>query len=427
MRELIFNIADVFNDRTAEGCLTQYEATHYHIPAYQRGYKWGVGPGQAVTVLLNDLWSAFRSNESEYYLQYITVKRQKTERGDSWLEVIDGQQRLTTLSILISVLHALTIDEHHPIPNIAKDKLDYAVRGPFFSEHIYDYQSLNLMLDASWGDFIELDRDRFDRQDIFYIHAAAQEIHQFFVAKQDQIFDFYQYLCRKIKLIINSVERHIQSETVFRNLNSNKVPLTQTELAKGLLLTKAGRERVMNAENHFREVLEVRIALGKEWESIQKWARQPEICSFFFEGKSDGMSDLLALTAQRHDKAQYAKFRREQKGEFLFDYLSQTKNIDEVFKLLIYTQQRLNGWFQNNELYHLIGFCRFCYGSKNNNPNFLLDCLEKTTYSELKAFLNIQKNSLIFGRNETVIHELSYEEDKSRLHAILLALSIFPD
>jgi hypothetical protein len=75
MKELIFSLKDVFNAETSSGCLSQYEASCYHIPAYQRGYKWCSEPGGPVPVLLPDLLSAFEKKESECYLQYITVKR----------------------------------------------------------------------------------------------------------------------------------------------------------------------------------------------------------------------------------------------------------------------------------------------------------------------------------------------------------------
>jgi uncharacterized protein with ParB-like and HNH nuclease domain len=78
MKELTFNIGDIFNKHNQSGCLTQYEAEFYHIPAYQRGYKWASSNNGAVTILLNDLWNAYQkantSNRKEYYLQYITVK-----------------------------------------------------------------------------------------------------------------------------------------------------------------------------------------------------------------------------------------------------------------------------------------------------------------------------------------------------------------
>lgn len=73
MKELIFSIADIFNRDTQSGCLSQYDAKFYHIPPYQRGYKWSSDKNGGVTVLINDLWSAFNkskeSDRKEYYLQ----------------------------------------------------------------------------------------------------------------------------------------------------------------------------------------------------------------------------------------------------------------------------------------------------------------------------------------------------------------------
>lgn len=131
MKELIFNIENIFNSHNQNGCLTQYGCSYYHIPAYQRGYKWASTKNGAVSILLNDLWNAYVSYENqeskEYYLQYITVKKIALE-NISCLEVIDGQQRLTTLSIILAVLSAQL-----ELENISFKKLDYAIRDNIFT------------------------------------------------------------------------------------------------------------------------------------------------------------------------------------------------------------------------------------------------------------------------------------------------------
>ena len=105
MKELVFSIKNIFSTDPSEGCLGQYDAEKYHIPAYQRGFKWASKkPTDAIQILMTDLWEAFvsakNSNRKEYYMQYITVKKINKENH---LEVIDGQQRLTSFSILLSV------------------------------------------------------------------------------------------------------------------------------------------------------------------------------------------------------------------------------------------------------------------------------------------------------------------------------------
>ena len=139
MAELIYSVQNIFNNQTAEGCLFQYEANNFHIPAYQRGYKWGSqNENDPVPILLEDLKNAFvNSPQKNYYLQYITVSKK-----NDYLEVIDGQQRLTTLSIILSIFN-LYDDE---IERIAEHKLDYAIRPALFEEHIYPTNKLQELL-----------------------------------------------------------------------------------------------------------------------------------------------------------------------------------------------------------------------------------------------------------------------------------------
>ena len=89
---------------------------NYFIPSYQRGYRWGK---RQVHDLLEDLYkfatSKKESDDAFYCLQPIVVKKcdEKTISENSlnsqmdenvWYEVIDGQQRLTTLYVLFKYL-----------------------------------------------------------------------------------------------------------------------------------------------------------------------------------------------------------------------------------------------------------------------------------------------------------------------------------
>ena len=65
-----------------------------HVPAYQRGYRWGA---DEVDRLLSDIWA---SEGKPYYLQPIVVKAMRM----AGLELIDGQQRLTTLYLIFNFM-----------------------------------------------------------------------------------------------------------------------------------------------------------------------------------------------------------------------------------------------------------------------------------------------------------------------------------
>jgi len=386
-----------------------------------------------VPVLLEDLLSAFERKEPEYYLQYITVKRKKLKKnGDDTgcLEVIDGQQRLTTLSILLSIISARLHDTPFEESNLASNKLHYAVRENFFDKNIYPPERVTELAEVKWVDLIS-DSPELDRQDIFYLHGALRECDDFrdiYLGDPETLKSFDRYIKESVKVIVNSVEPHIESETVFRNLNSNKVPLTEVELIKGLLLTRVGRKRVNKADSHFREVMEVRLGLGRDWERIQGWARRSDISRFYFRESDDPMHQLLTLCALKLKNKSSSGFLKNKPGSPLFDFFNQLDDASDAFDKLIETQQRLSDLFESDAFYQRIGFCQFVKNSNDTGLGFLKSCLNHPTKSALRGWLDervLSKLGVSEGELETV-ESLRYGEDDERIHAVLLALSVFP-
>lgn len=77
----------------------------YYIPEYQRGYRW---EQTQVLDLLQDLYAFFIGDtKGQFYcLQPIVVKK-KQMNDELWYEVIDGQQRLTTIRIIMQIYDQL--------------------------------------------------------------------------------------------------------------------------------------------------------------------------------------------------------------------------------------------------------------------------------------------------------------------------------
>lgn len=421
MKELVFSIEDIFNDKTPSGCLTQYDSEFYHIPPYQRGYKWSSDKNGGVTVLLNDLWSAFikskESDKKEYYLQYITVKPIETDDGKC-VEVIDGQQRLTTLSIMLSVISSQLEQE-----NIASDKLDYAIRENFFTEHIYSTTGLEKTIQTSWDDLKS--EDALNKQDIFYMHAAARKCHNIFGSKpyRNELEAFSQFLLINVKLIVNSVEPHIDSETVFRNLNSNKVPLTEAELIKGLLITKVGRQTEKNHTKNFQEIIEIRSNIGRRWDELSSWVNRPDISSFYFNNQSDSIGQLLKLTAlYLEDKEQRLEKGTSPSDLPIFNFYLNREAFIESFETLVEIKNKLDNWFDKTIIYNLLGFARYHKASQFNNLKFLVDLLKLECKDEIQEHLESKRDTLLLRLNHST---LSYSENKDEIHQVLLALNVF--
>lgn len=115
MDELIYSVKEVFSDFLRKE-LTGY----YNIPEYQRGYKWNEAN---IVALLNDI-EKFRQEtgnaEATFYcLQNITLVK---NTNANCFHVVDGQQRLTTLLILLSFLQ----HETDSTPLLLENKLHFA-------------------------------------------------------------------------------------------------------------------------------------------------------------------------------------------------------------------------------------------------------------------------------------------------------------
>lgn len=421
MTELIFSVKNIFARESKDDCLVQYGAEKYYIPAYQRGYKWDSDKNGAVNILLKDIFDAFnafrRNERKEYYLQYITVKKNLRERH---LEVIDGQQRLTTMSIILSVF-ANILHKDNP----ALNKLDYAIRTNFFSQYIYDKRNLETLVASEWvrENGVQLDGKYYNSQDIYYVWRAVQRIHDFISEIEvDAHEELYEYILENIKIIVNAVDSHVSGEKVFSNLNSNKVPLTETELIKGLLITKISRKNQKEeSPKHFREILEIRTSLGRYWDELASWCNSAEIKSFYF-GKGSGMENLLNVCAlSLETSGNKIDHTAAPKDYPLFNFYHKLGYVEDVYDRLKNFHSLLKEWFYDDELHNLFGFIFFAEGSKIHKSEFLDQCRKKNKV-ELRAYLVGKVNNLI----PKDIEKLFYNDKRNEeIHRVLLALSVF--
>lgn len=416
MAELTYSIKNIFNSHNGEGCLHHYEADGFNIPAYQRGYKWGSkSDNDPVPVLLNDLWSAFQKDATKkYYLQYITISKKGI-----LMEVIDGQQRLTTLSIMLSAFSLLLTD----LDNISLHKLKYAIRPSIFDSHIYHKDEFKRFIEQDWSEKgIKLNGITTNNQDVYYIHQASTKIYDFFRVKEDDINKkFYNYLINQVMIIVNSVESHIPGEKVFKNLNSKKVPLTEVDLIKALLLTKVSR-KVGNEENkkHFREILEMRAAIGRKWDEISAKSNNAEFSSFYFsEGK--GFEGLLLLVAVSNG---YESSKLDNDRHYpLFNFFNNhSDNAKKLFEEICLFYEILFDLFENPKTHNLLGYAFF---SKGNKQDFRFNFLKENHLLPKDKLVE----KLIEIRNSKLPDNplaLKYNESNNEIHNLLLAVNVFP-
>lgn len=165
----------------------------YYIPEYQRGYRW---EEKQVLNLLDDLDTFFAGNSKGrfYCLQPIVVK-EVTIEGEKWLEVIDGQQRLTTILILMKVFDQLNAPKFG-LPETHNYTIRYATRPSI--QNIFD--TITITSDPSTNKVV-IDDSKNQWPgiiDSLYIYNAAKTILNWFNAEGARRSRYGQYFYNKI-------------------------------------------------------------------------------------------------------------------------------------------------------------------------------------------------------------------------------------
>lgn len=347
------------------------DAKKFIIPYYQRGYKWGV-PNQngeakcSVDKLMLDLINAFQSKKTEYFLQGVTVS--ETTEGTT---LIDGQQRTTTLFLLLHYLRLQKVSEF--APNI----LEYKVRkkSDEFLKSIFDIKEISNISKI-------YDKDNKDSQDIFYFKKALETIHKS-LEKVDKP-NFTKYLLENVKIIYINIpqENAIKSFTM---LNGQKAKMTEEELIKAKLLSESSRAGE-NAENTEWEVNELRSKYAREWDKWLYWWNRKDVKDFF--GTNNTMGLLLEIYFEKNKSDKQNKEQTYSFNTFASEFIKDKKHAKDTFLKIRKLQKHFEDWFNDAEIYNYLGLA-FNAGIKSTKKEIILWCLGEMklkTKEEIKKF-----------------------------------------
>jgi hypothetical protein len=452
----LFTVADEAKPGQAAG-LADYESRAFLIAAYQRGYKWKAKGGLVENFLVT-LHEAYTTGPQDYFLQYLTVKKQLS--SPPVLEVIDGQQRLTTLTLFFGVGRAAG---WLPEPDFTRQRLRYDIRldaagQSLLDRYVYDTTALQELLGIgapgaappTWDEFLAVQPTGTDRQDMYHLFEAAQCICAFgdrlnSVKERE---DFWRYVADHAKLIVNSVEPRMASEKVFSNLNDNRKELTDLDLVKGLLLTRPARE----SSSSFQQIMELRTAQGRQWDEMAQWLAQPGVAAVFglndFRTENpDGLHLLITLLAESQNG--WADFEKQQataenKKRFpLYTFLRACLNGDNRRKLRAGALLRelrelyllLRDWYDDVALRNGLGVLMASsgYGAVRfqrllrqlTNPTVLTTNSPRAQiWAEIRALQCLKPKDGTTGAIDS--WPVSYGEDNSDIRDLLLLLSVFP-
>ena len=217
-----------------------FAGVEFHIPAYQRGYRWRQPQTEQ---LLRDVEEARTSvrpgSEKPYLLQPIVLKRLSRDgETPGKYEVIDGQQRLTTIWIILQYIR------NGGWRKPGKYSLVYETEVGKEGEKTAFLETLGTERQKAVQ---TMDEDFFDKSYTaikMYFEGIRDGRQLDEDAFGDHIRDFCKYLQESVEVIWYEVETEQtdrDGEEIFMSLNRGRIPLESSELIKTLLLVKASR------------------------------------------------------------------------------------------------------------------------------------------------------------------------------------------
>ena len=427
---------------------------NFFIPDYQRGYRWGE---IQIRQMLEDIYSFIYDKNaagSFYCLQPVVVKKMTPDEvaanklesafdNNTWYEVIDGQQRLTTIRIILAL--ESQIDRF----NKMRFNMYYQTRpelGKLFDKlGIYEENERFIVK-------FDNDNDQCNDIDSWHIHNAANKILDWFQngsgyfkpSIQEFKGGFYENFSntkekdKSVQVIWYELCDKSDPYEMFKRLNDKSISLNNAELIRGMFLSDSavykGEELLLSQfDEDVRPIVEKRELARKqshiieEWDIIEKQLWDDKFWSFIKKEKnSDEYScrieyifDLISkkTSNQKDSLYTYLEFDGMLKSGAVKDLWDLWLKVETYFSLLM-------AWYNDRYYYHKIGFLTTELGS-----SVLIEMLSESTNVSKKEF-----KKTIEGRINSAIHDkkkpgrkildYTYKDDYNMLKRVLFLYNV---
>ena len=368
---------------------------NFKIEAYQRGYRWGK---DEVEYLLEDINEI--PDGQKYCLQPIVVKN-----VDGVYELIDGQQRMTTLYLIMKYLNAYMDD--------IKYSIEYTTR--IGSKDLLEgIDKINLSAPSS-------------NIDELFIKKSYGIIKAWFNAEKSKMLSFATKLQKYVTIIWYEVDDDEDSVSIFTRLNIGKINLTNAELVKALFLSHGKKDsegRYAGNPYGIEEKKQHEIALG--WDSMEKDLHDEKFWTFITNQKSNNypirMELLFDMIEMKPDnESNFYTFNR------FYERFKNSDNRYDTWELIKRYMQQLKEWYNDLDLFHHIGFLV----ATGTSVKSLLDIAMSTDNPIKKSdfrfkVLNMIRERMVFkvGEEEIDYAELNYEKHPEFIQNVLLLFNV---
>ena len=356
----------------------------YHIPSYQRPYAWTT---DETSELFDDLYSFYQSEneDEEYFLGSIVLIK---ERSKPYAEVIDGQQRLTTLTILFATLaYQLSGEDRRTIykyilePGNEFEGLDPKPRltlrerdKEFFTKYVQ-----NLDFDA----LLSVDRANFKNESQENIQANSKHllvcIKKSFAGDISKIKSFVSFLLKRCFLVAVSTPNQQSAFRVFSVMNSRGLDLQPTDIIKADVIGKIPEKPQEDYNNRWEEM---EVELGR--------AGFNDLFSFIRMIYAKEKAKKAILDEFRHYVLSEVKDPQKLLEDVLEPYAAALATIKKANYQAAENAQEINvylGWLNRIDNSDWIPAAIFFMAKNRDNPDYVWWFLKKL--ERLAAYLHV--------------------------------------
>lgn len=305
------------------------------VPPYQRAYSWN---DEQIDELLRDLSDAIRQKDTEYFLGTIVLT--KHQAGPQ--EVIDGQQRLATISVLICAIRNYfsasgdieRTDELHRT-FLAKKELRGLTETPhltlmasdntFYEERILPKTSATnvssetklITSDSSprLGRALEMCGN--------HVHTLAKTTN----APAVVLLDWVDYLNDKAKVIVVEVNDEAAAYTIFEVLNDRGLELSVSDLLKNYIFRTAG-DKVSEAQTHWTTMGGTLEAAGADEKLLKTFIRHVWVSRHGITREKDLYDKIRQNVTSKQRAVSFAK----ELGSLARVYVALDNSNDDLWK-----------------------------------------------------------------------------------------------
>lgn len=404
----------------------------FNVPSLQRTYRWGE---KEITLLLNDLYEFYNTNEDStndfYPLQPLILK--KSNKNDDTWNVLDGQQRLTTIKLIASFLK---MDKDYCL------EISYDTR-----EKTKDFlDNISNKKEEDVGTSMEL----------YYIFHAYEVIKAWFQKNKkekdtEKIDAIRNVLFEKerTRFVVQEMNIDDDEAKTFQNINQGRIPLSCSELIKALFLGHIFESHKNDNNCRFayssdgyglfipidpikerQSLSRLQNIIAKEWDDIETVLMHDEFYSFVCPEKDRSINRMDFLFEVVCGNEKYKKYKTDDPFNAIYERIKDDKKsnivdtISHCWNEVVKCFNRMQKLYYDFDAYHLVGFC-ICEDI-GISEDFYKYCNEDEKLDEFKTAIRVKIKGKVLSDlktddlDEESIEKLQYKDSKNQIKEILL-------